>query len=153
MTTSLSRWTRSSHYLCSRRTSPAGSCDCSMASRRLRLPAANPASTLAAANSPSKMTGPQPTAAPERSERPDTGEDRYHTRGGLPAGVLGRLKADPDHAAERFVLFAVDKLAEKSRAYVATLDPDPPTARQRAAPGAGCAPLPGPRRDLGHPCF
>ena len=49
------------------------------------------------------MTDPQRTAAPERSERPDTGEDRCHARGGLPAGVLGRLKADPDQAAERFV--------------------------------------------------
>ena len=40
--------------------------------------------------------------------------------------MLGRLKADPDRAAERFVLFAVDTLAEKSRACVATLDPDLP---------------------------
>jgi len=53
------------------------------------------------------MTDPQRTAAPERSERPDTGEDRCHARGGLPASVLGRLKADPDQAAERFVLLGV----------------------------------------------
>src|SRR5215470_13078627 len=107
MTTSLSHWTRSSHYFRSRRTSPAGSCACSMASRRSHHPVAKPASTLAAANSPSEMTDPQRTAAPERSERPDTGEDRCHARGGLPAGVLGRLKADPDQAAERFVLLGV----------------------------------------------
>ena len=98
------------------------------------------------------MTDPQRTAAPERSERPDAGEDRYHARGGLPAGVLGRLKADPDRAAERFVLFAVDKLAEKSHAYVATLDPDPHSS---SASGSGRAPCTsaGSKARSRAPCF
>jgi len=52
------------------------------------------------------MNEPQRTAAPERSKPPDTGEDGNRARAGLQAGLLGRLRADPDHATQRFVLAA-----------------------------------------------
>src|SRR5215472_16310175 len=87
-----------------------------MASRRSRHLAANPASTLAAANSPSKMTDLQPTAAPERSERPDTGEDRHHATSNRPGPVPpiqpSPHRYEPDATAARSNAHAISLLRD-----------------------------------------